>query len=266
MITSLAATYSGAGLAAGAPRLGLEQEPMADNSLTLDDLEQMLALVRSGVSARTYRPASCPASVVEGSVLVPLDLWVWPVPIDLPYTLTPNQGDLGAAIAVSIEREFDLVIDFQRRVELPFATSAISWQWTGIPCFDRMSNEVPRPTVSAEPDAIMVDTEILGVLRIKCTAVGYLHTLQLEFVKGTNAITDVHCAVTASWQVNGEPMTANLPLDLPACAAQLLETCEGGQLVRERALGSVSREKPLRTVVYYNDCDGSELAVRHERA
>lgn len=264
MSASLTALYTGAE-SGSVVRLTLEQEPVADNSLTLDDLEAMLALVRSGLSAQSYRPASCPASVVAGVVIVPLDLWVWPVPLDLDYTLSPNLGVISAASAVEIEREFDLVIDFSRRVELPFLTSALTWEWSDLPCFDRMSNEVERPAVTVEPAALVVDAEIMGVLRIKCTAIGYLHTLRLDFAKGTDAITDIKAAVTASWRDNGETITESIDLKLPGCVEQLLASCPDGTRKREAAMGSVTDEEEVRPVVYYNDCDGSVMAVRYER-
>jgi hypothetical protein len=220
--------------------------------------------VRSGISATTYRPPTCPASVVAGVVMVPLDLWVWPVPLDLEYSLSPNQGVIGVASAVEIEREFDLVIDFQRRIDLPFLTSALTWEWSDLPCFDHRSNEVEWPTITVEPSAILVGAEILGVLRVKCTALGYLHTLMLNFAKGTDAITGVKAAVTASWSDNNETQTESLDLEIPGCVTQLLETCPDGTTKRERALGEVTEEQQVRPVVYYNDCKGSVMAVRNE--
>lgn len=264
MSASLTALYTGEA-SGSAVRLTMEQEPVPDNSLTLDDLEAMLALVRSGRSAQSYRPPTCPASVVNGVVVVPLDLWVWPVPLDLDYSLSPNQGVISSAIAVEIEREFDLVIDFERRIDLPFLTSSLSWEWSALPCFDRMSNEVDRPSVTAEPAALLIGSEILGVLRIKCTAIGYLHTLLLSFVKGTDAITGVKAAVTASWRENNATQTESLALDIPGCVTQLLETCPDGTNKRERVLGSMQPEEQAVPVVYFSDCDGTVMAVRYER-
>ena len=51
------------------PAVSLEQESIADNSLTTTDLYKMLSLARSGVSAKLYRPETCNVSVVDGEVL-----------------------------------------------------------------------------------------------------------------------------------------------------------------------------------------------------
>lgn len=242
----------------------LEQEPVADNSLTTDDLAAMLALVRAGYSAKTYRPSSCPASVVNGQAVVPLHVWAWPSPLELPYALSANQGVLGERIVVEVEREFEVVFDFERTVTLPFMVRSINTEWTDLPCFDRASNEMPRPQVTIDGGAMTLSAEVLAVLRVRCVAVGYLHTLVLRVDKGGSAITDVKAVVSAGWLSAGEWKTAEKTLELPGCVALLLATCDDGGLVAE-SRGSARDDSARVAVVYYNDCTGDELAVRHER-
>ncbi len=260
---TLTATYSGAATAASV-RLGLEQQPVGDNSLTGTDLAQMLALVRAGISARTYRPAACPASVVNGQVVVPLEIWVWPVPLTLDYALWPNMGTMGAGTAISQEREFDLVIDFTRRTELPFVVSACSWQWSDLPCFNAQGEEVARPAVTVTDSAVLVNAEVLGVLRIRCMAEGFAHTLTLRLDKGTSSITDVAAVVSGSWIEDATAQTETIELELPGCANTLLAACDDGTLLRERVYGTVSEDEETVPVVYYNDCTGQVLVVRNE--
>lgn len=260
---SLAITYAEEAQAS-VPALALEQVPVADNGLTTEDLAAMLALVRAGYSAKTYRPRSCPASVVDGRVVVPLHVWAWPVPIDLPYVIAANQGDLAAPVLVEVEREFDVVFDFVDRVTLPFAVRSVAWEWTAMPCFDRLSNEVPRPAVTVDGNTLTLGDEVLAVLRVRCVAVGYLHALTLRIGKGTNAITDVEAVVSAGWRAKAGAQATELQLDLPGCVDLLLASCADGSLVAE-AHGSVRDDTERVAVVYYNDCTGAELAVRYER-
>lgn len=262
---SLTALYAGSS-AVAAVRLALEQEPVADNSLTTTDLAAMLALVRSGVSAKTYRATTCPASVVDGQVLCPLDLWVWLVPLSLPYTLSANQGELGERIPVTLEREFDLVINFERTVQLPFATSALAWEWSAMPCLDGKSQVVAPPKVTATASSISVDADIVGVLRIRCAAVGWLHTLMLRFAKGDSKISDIDVAVSAGWMDAGETVAKSVDLQLPGCLETLLETCDDGDLKYERGSGKVIKPDETVPVVYYSECDGQKLALRYEAA
>jgi hypothetical protein len=263
-IASLSTVYSGPSAAAAA-RLTLEQEPVVDNRLTTTDLIAMLALVRSGFSAKTYRPASCPASVVAGQVVCPLDVWAWPVPLDLAYTMHANQGSLGARIPVVMEREFDLVINFERTVQLPFVTSALTWAWSDMPCLDARSNVVASPTVTATASSLSVDADIVGVLRVRCAAVGWLHTLVLRFDKGAEKITDIDVAVSAKWVAAGETSTLSQDLELPGCLETLLETCDDGDLAYERASGKIIQPEDTVPVVYYSECDGQKLAIRFEQ-
>jgi hypothetical protein len=262
---SLSATYAGSSAAAAA-RLSLEQEPVADNRLTTTDLAAMLALVRSGVSAKTYRAATCPASVVAGQVICPLDLWVWPVPVGLSYTLAANQGELGERIPVTMEREFDLVINFERTVQLPFETSSLTWEWSAMPCLDARSRVVDPPTVTATASSISVNADIVGVLRIRCAAVGWLHTLVLRFDKGDAKISDIDVAVSAKWEIADETFAESADLKLPGCLETLLETCDDGNLKYERGSGHVLEPDETVPVVYYSECDGQKLALRYERA
>ena len=67
-----ASTYS--------PTVGLEQEPVADNTLTTTDLYSMIAMVKSGKSAKLYKPETCNVSIIDGKVLADLIVYSWPKP------------------------------------------------------------------------------------------------------------------------------------------------------------------------------------------
>lgn len=264
MQETLIITYSSDAAKRDVPWVRLEQMPVPSTALTLDDLEQMLALVRSGQSSHGYRQPSCQVSVVAGEVKVPLTVWAWPFDLGFDYSLGFSMGETGEVVQIEQEREFDLVIKFDRRVTLPFYCRTISLEWSDLPCWDRWGQEVPRPTLTPTPTSLLISTEVLGVVRVRCLAVGYAHSTTVSFPKtADNKILNLKNTVTAWWSVEGEVQTTSLKLDYPACAVDLLATCPDGKRVRERILGEMG-EKEKRMTVYYDDCTGRVLAVRGE--
>ena len=243
------------------PWVKLEQMPVPESSLNLTDLSRMLTLVRAGVSAHAYRQPNCPCSVYEGTVEVPLEFYAWPSAPGLPYELQAAQGALVAAVPAFLEREFSVVIDFQREIDLPFYADFLSWAWADMPCFDRMGNEVPRPHVAITSTRVYVGAEVLGVLRIKCVAVGHLHTLLLTYPKTVGERVRTNAPqVVATW---GASLKHALSLDLPGCVVDLLETCEDGELLAEKAHGEVTQDTDKVPIIYYNTCDGKAYPVQY---
>ena len=261
MAETLTLTYSSREDAASEATMRMEQLPVTSTAVTLDDLEQMMAMVRGGTSARAYRQPTCPVTVIAGEVRVTLTVWVWPSALDLDYSLSFAAGVPAARVQIEQEREFDLVIDFEATIALPFFCRTIELTWSDLPCWDRYGQEVPRPELTTTPTTLQVSAEILGVVRVRCLAIGYAHPVTVTFAKGLDSkILDIKNSVTASWAAGA----ATLDLQYPACAADLLAACEDGTLVRERVIGQFEDEDDRIPVVYYNDCTGSVLAVRYE--
>lgn len=261
MAETLTITYSSRETLESDATLRLEQLPVSFTALTLDDLEQMMALVRGGTSATAYRQPTCQVSVVAGEVKVPLTVWAWPSALDLDYEIIFAAGNPEARVQIEQEHEFDLVIDFKTSIKLPFYCRDIELIWLDLPCWDRFGREVPRPELTTTPTTIQVSAEVLGVVRVRCLAIGYAHPVTVTFAKGLDAkILDIKNTVTASWAAGA----ATLDLHYPACAADLLAACDDGTLVRERVIGQFKGEEDRIPVVYYNDCTGSVLAVRYE--
>jgi hypothetical protein len=246
----------------------LEQEPVADGPLNLKDLARMLALVRAGVSAHAYRSPACPCSVVAGSVRVPLTVYVWPSQPGMAYQLEVSAGTLTGPEVVLMDREFSLVIDFATMVELPFHAEAITWAWADMPCFDRFGNEVERPTVAMSATEVLIGAEVLGVLRIRCVAVGFKYGLELVYPKTeATRVRSASPTITALWSRDGATVSESLSLDIPACAEDLLAACDDGRLrLRTEAIhGEVSESEGLVPVLYYNECTGQAFPVQYQR-
>jgi hypothetical protein len=267
MATTLTIPYTGPASILLSPWLRLEQEPVDTTRLSLSDLQTMLAMAINGVPAQVYTAPSCPASVRAGGVVVPLTVWVWPSALDLPYRLTAALGVVGEPIRIEQEREFDLVIDFASVVDLPFIVADVDWEWSDLPCFDRFGAEVPRPDLTCDALSIRSSGAFLGVVRIRCRAIGYQHTVTMTLDKAADKkMADIKNSATVAW-VDGEgtTVTESLELTIPGCVKELMAACPDGQLVQEATYGSITDEE-LVPVVYYNDCSGQILAVRYEPA
>lgn len=265
MIDSVNLSYAGQSATDPEIWLNLEQEPVSTNSLSLSDLETMMAMVSGGIPASMYTQPVCPAKVIDGEVIVPLGLWVWPSDLALDYALTVAIGDLSTPDRIEMEREFDLVINFSGSVDLPFYAAALSWSWSDMPCFDRYGAQITPPHLTVTPTAILGPSDFLGVIRVRCLAVGYRHTVTMRLPKSAvSSITDVSNSATVTWMDGAEQAETIIDLDLPRCAAQLLAACPDGQLQQERYFGAIHDDHDGRTV-YYNACNGEVLAVRRER-
>ena len=194
-------------------------------------------------------------------------VYVWPFPLTLAYDLRATLGELGGAEQFRQGRDFDVVIAFEAEHQLPFVVEDASWSWSALPCFDRFGRDVGRPSVEIGPREIRTSGEWLGVIRLRCTAVGYRHQLSMRFAKDdTFAITNIRAAATAEWTdpESGERENTALDLDLPGCAEDLLALCPDGLMVRDH-IYNVSSPDDLVPVVYYNACSGSVIGVRYER-
>lgn len=256
---TLVAIYSGSASTTDDIRLTLEQEPVSAAALTGADLDAMLALVRSGVSAQTYIPKSCPITIEGDIIHIALDCWAWPVPLDLEYTIEASAGDLAAPLEVAIWREFDLVIDFQRDIQLPFVCRGLTWEWAALPCWDKASNEVDRPTVTATETSIHVDADILGVLRIKGQACGYLHSVGFDMGTGAKLNPSNGYTLQATWRdADDEEQSDDITLDLPGCLELFEYECEDGEAVSTKS--DIDDDDP-KVTLYYNDCTGQVMVV-----
>lgn len=260
---SLTLTYTAPqGLTASAAALRLEQQPVDDGSLRLQDLAAMLSLAASGISARTYQSRSCTAWLEDGLLKVSLGLYVWPTDLTLEYELHGDLVEPAAQTPVELEREFDLVVGMTDRVALPFLSrqAKLSWQ---TPCYNDLGEVVPQPAMRIEVDQLRLDAPVFGVLRFHGLALGHFHELLFAVPKTTTQkVTDIKPAITARWLVGEEQQHQRLELELPACAQALLEACADGELINQEPEPIVGDE--LGYVVYYNTCTGNVYQVLRE--
>lgn len=263
MQSSLTLTYAGASAADTSDWLRIEQAPVSAAALSAADLHAMLAMVKAGISARAYKPADCEAWISGGMAYAELGLYVWPSRLDLSYIIVPDLVTLGTVSDLSMEREFDLVVDFETTVTLPCYAESISLTWQ-TPCYNRRGEAVAAPAMRTTGTTIRLDAEVFGVLRVRCVARGYRHTLNFAMEKtAASAITSLKPAVAVTWYDGSDGQTVSLDITLPTCLLTLLAACDDGTTIRDSEFGdSEDEEVP---VIYYSPCTGQMLMMRYER-
>jgi len=255
--------------------INLEQAPVSTNLLTTTSLQEMLAMVINGVSARAYLQSDCTARISNGVVSVDTGIWVWPSRLDLAYNITPTLGKVGERTTIVQDREFNLAIDFSRSVDLPFYCTELSWEWTNIPCFGKYGQKVDRPDLKVTNTSILTPGDVYSVIRVRCRAHGYAHPLTIDFPKSaaqsifyktqiTVGDRASDASVHAVWENKGDIDSESLDIDLPTCAEQLLDSCPDETSISEKVFGSVSDDDDKKPVLYYNGCSGKAMVVRYE--
>ena len=273
----LAITITGDAKSPNPHRLTLEQAPVASGNLSLADLQAMVALARSGISARSYIAQNCPATVVGGNVVVELLLYAWPSHRQ-DYILTAALSGvtaIGAAVATEQQRDFDLIID-GTTVDLPCLAqdATITWQSPAIRANGRVISTPPlfgydvdqgRMVALSDPhgaiNRLRLATPCFGVLRVRCTAIGYSHRLTLTIPKGDTKISDFTETITGSWLLaDGSTDATTCELQLPTCVQTLLEACEDGTKMGDH-IGR-KEETEIRKQLRYSTCTGSVIDYR----
>jgi hypothetical protein len=242
-------------------RLTIEQAPIDQGSLSLADLNQMVSRARSGLSARTWRPSGCAATISAGEVVVETAVRAWPSAAALPYTITAALGAFSQPSALVIEREFDLLMAHTDQVELPYRCTGVSLSWQ-TPCYNRFGEVTTRPALTVSEDRITSDAQVWGVLRVRAQAHGFSHPLTMRFPRVLGQrITEVKNHATAAWTDASGPRASGCDIDLPACVADLLAACPGGRPLIDI---DVEADEDGIPTVYYSTCTGEVILVRYE--
>ena len=263
------------------PSLRLTLEPeyvdVNRNRATLADIDAMLAMARSGASARNRQIARCKwASWAEnGDLLCNLSLWVWPSDIDLPYSLTLPPGVTGSRpVRVSEPRDTKRwIAGSGGEIELPWLLEDAAFGWhPNIGVWDAWSRPSSPPRIEQERARLNLTGErgVYGVLTIRGTAVGWRHDLAIRYPTGESdpdapAISVAGAddfEVTANWEdENGEAREETAAVVIPECVRALLEECPTGT----KRVGSIRVRPapgPQPVTVFYNACNGTVLDIR----
>jgi len=263
-MTQLVTTY-GAASADADYSLELVQEGLSASSSYADmaDIVAMYRYAISGRSARTYQPTDCPVAIDGDLVTLSLGLYVFPTDLDLDYSLQVMPGLAGEGAAVTVAREFDLVIPMAARASIGFLSE--SFEIIEATHFYNESGAViPTPSMEIVGTELLLDAVCFAVLRVRCIALGYLHTLEISVDKAAGyKIENFAATAQASWMSGGELQEDSIDLEIPACVESYLAYCEGdGDLIA--SLGKAGGGDDPIPIVQYNQCIGKVLGVRYE--
>lgn len=265
-------------------RLTLEPEYVGrrQNRATLADIDAMLAMARSGASARNRQIQRCSwASWAEnGDLLCTIALWVWPSAIDLQYRLD-LPPDVTSAEPVQVREPKDtkiLITGSGGEIELPWLLEDAAFGWhPNIGVWDAWSRPASPPHIEQERARLNLDGErgVYGVLTVQGTAVGWRHDLTIRYPTGDakRANRDPEAPnisvsgaedfeVTATWtDENGDARTETATIVIPECVRALLEECPEGTKYSEY-FRVRPKKLPGPITVYYNSCTGEVLDIR----
>lgn len=256
MGTALTIAYQGD--AAPSPRtswLVAEQADMpGDGKVGWALLQQMLRYARMGVSATAALVAGCPVEIEGDTVRIPLKVNVYPSDMDMPYSLSPAYGEVvGLPTLVKVWREVDLVFDMQAArdvAELLIDPETMVYGWES-PCFNERYQQIDEQPMTWSGGVFSVPQTLFGVARVKCQAIGWQHSIVMEFTRvADQKISGIENSVTITWA--GEPLV--VALKCPPCVEQLLNYCGRNSL-------SFGPKDPTVTKVdaWVNECSGELL-------
>jgi len=97
----------------------LEQAKLPAAAANLADVNAMILMAVSGLSATSYRRDDCPLRAIDKTTIeFDLTFFVFPAPIDLSYTLSASIGTLDEGKRIEQERSLEVVAEMSRTVDL----------------------------------------------------------------------------------------------------------------------------------------------------
>lgn len=289
-------TYAPAQAEDSAPALRLTLEPenvaAGRNRATLADIDAMLAMARSGASARNRQISRCgwASWAANGDLICTLSLWVWPSQIDLAYGLALPSGVSASGPELVRERRDTKVwiAGSGGEIELPWLVEDAAFNWhPGIGVWDGWSRPAAPPAVEHDGARLLLSGErgAYGVLHVQGTAVGWRHEISIRYPTGTvradvSADSAFYVAVggdatapgisvrsaedidvTSTWiDERGETREETARLAVPDCVKALLEQCPTGKRPGSIRVQPANGKGSVR--VYYNACNGRILDIR----
>ncbi|MBU1140876.1 MAG: hypothetical protein KKA76_18020 [Proteobacteria bacterium] len=238
----------------------LEQvaQPISTEYADLYSIYRMFLRAIDGIPAHIYKPQDCPIGFEGELVHIWLDFYVMPSSMDLKYELSASIGDIGVAEIVELPRERDIVFAMTDFYDLGFFPLAADLAWqTG--CYTKDGMEVGNPPLILSGSRITLPQDLFGVARMEALAWAKLHRLHISIDKAGNRVSNLKSpVVTAAWRnSDGEYVTEQLELIVPACVTMALSLCDG-----DGANTYCSAGNALPVTVYYSTCDGSVVSVR----
>jgi hypothetical protein len=250
----------------------------SQETVTMYDIQQMVARAKAGMSAKTYKPDYCPAYISGMAVMAEFDFWAWPSSTDLAYTVKSSFGEVSPRRTVVEAFEISMRFELSDNVEFDFVVDRISSMTWETHCYNTAGEQVGRPALEMDgATTLRADFAVFGVVRVKGYKRGdqYRITAALEDFQ-TVRITDLTITATATWMVGTEEKIHSITMETPQCLKDLIESCwvdtDGDGIPDSppgdyfgpnwflQICGAGANKPPMN--VYVSACTGKILATR----
>jgi hypothetical protein len=230
----------------------LEQDIITD-TLSINDISQMISAARLGISASKYKNNNCPVFIGENSITVNLDFYSWPEDLYMDYNVSISQGELKNLGSIQVDKNFDTIIPAKDKLKFPYIIDDFSLDWI-TPCVSDRGQLVQIPDYTFNDNTIEFEYPIFAVIYVTGKAVGYKHSAIITVDKDPNMrIVDLECIARADWGVDKD---TEIHLKVPECAQSYLQLCP-----TIFKYINVDCDDLPRVNIMYSICDGSVLHI-----
>lgn len=246
------------------------EQPFSDTQLDLGDVQTMLTMALSGVSATTYNSAGTSVQLyANGDALVTLVLYVYVNKADLIPELIPSTGTLTHIDDVVVTKEFTKIFERDNSVDLGyrFISHDTDWMSKAITSFGLVL--VPQPDLTIQGTTFKTTRDIFGVIRTKLKVPALVYSLVFTAKKSEGYAIPDSISITSKWSSDGSTYSSAEDISVPQYVADALDTCEStGELVKGDSLvivggEDISEPKPTPTVtIAYDTCTGKKLGTK----
>ena len=237
--------------------VNLEQAKLPRDAANLADVNAMMLMAASGLSATSYRQDDCPLRVIDDTIIeFGLGFYVFPAPLDLPYALSTAIGTIDQGKRIEQDRSLEVVAEMSRTVELDGVyTGNVQARTPAI----NSDGSIIANSYQLDGCRIVQGREAFRVFWLTGKRHGYEHmlTIRVEDV-GKNKIINLQPKVIVNWlDTDGKSQAKSLDLEVPQCILDAISTCP------DEVTGDLGHVVRKAAQVYYSTCDGSVLGVRY---
>jgi len=250
------------------------ESAFSEATANFDDLQSMLTLALSGISAKTYSTANNLVTLgANGDATVRLPLFVF---VNKPGFIPVVQSNIGEATFVEesfLAREFNKIFELDTELPLGYRVTDFTPKWVS-DVVTSLGNVIAPPPLTVSGTKLLSPYTIFGVLRINATLPVYIYEVVFTVTKESRySLEDVSLSVTASvGNVNTETSTDSnsaataTDIEIPDSVIAALDPCDntkelaGGTTVAQSS--SDDPDKKQKVQIAYDTCNGKVLGTR----
>ena len=260
-------TESGSGGADGC-KVTLEQKPWKKLSVTFADMQLLIDMVLSGLSAHNLLDTDCPVELKEaqGDAEIFLEFYILKSREDIEVTLEANGGVLVIEPTESvIDREESVIFGLESSIQFDYRITEVSAEWES-KVIDTSGNVLTtKPDILIHSTSISVPVPIFGVARLSMKVLVTRCFLRITVPKSKGyKVSNVAAVVTARWMCGDEERSTALTFTIPPCVYDQLSTCPDGTLKNAGAMKMQSpnyTDNSEITQIYFNSCTGDVMGT-----